>query len=107
MRHLTALFIYRDNVRKRTAALAILLFAFSYSLMAQKPDSDEAGKITGRVVDSLSGQPIDYATISLLTQDKDKAVNGTTTDSKGVFKLTNIGNGVYKVQIYFIGYQTT
>ncbi len=75
-------------------------------LKAQQPSTDAKGKIMGRILDSVSGQPVDYATISLLLQENDKVVNGTTTNEKGEFKLNNIADGTYKMLVYFIGYKT-
>jgi hypothetical protein len=50
---------------------------------------------------------VEYATITLLNLDDAKVVNGTTSDSNGQFKLTDVGEGTYKLTIYFIGYQTS
>jgi ferric enterobactin receptor len=84
----------------------IFLFLFAFSSQAQPPETNASGKITGRIIDSVSAQPIEYATISLLKKEENKVINGTTTDSKGVFKLTDVAEGTYKMLIYFIGYQT-
>ncbi len=66
-----------------------------------------SNKITGRIIDSITSQPIDYASISLMNQADDKVINGGTTDSKGNFKLNDIADGHYKIVVYFIGYSTT
>src|SRR6201993_3706790 len=94
------------NNSKKIIAVIALLVMYTLSLKAQKPDEHAKGKISGRIIDSASAQPIDYATISLLIQENDKVVNGTTTDEKGVFKLTNVAADTYKMLIYFIGYKT-
>ena len=108
MRGFTAFVTKGIGFLKKSAAPVALFVLFSFSLMAQKPDNiGEGGNITGRVIDSLSGQPIDYATISLIGQDSQKPVNGTTTENTGVFKMTNVAEGKYQMQVYFIGYQTS
>ena len=85
----------------------ILLFTIiSFPINAQQKNNG-IGKIKGKIVDSLSGKPIEYATISLVTQESNKIIDGTTTDTNGVFKLGNIAEGNYKLLIYFIGYNTT
>ncbi len=90
--------------------LSVFLFAiiFISSLQAQQKDRENKGigKISGIVIDSASKQPVEYATISLLKQENDKVIDGTTTDAKGVFKLNKVEEGTYKILIYFIGYQT-
>lgn len=79
----------------------------SEGIKAQQKENTGGGKITGRIVDSATGQLIEYASISLAIQETGKEVNGMTTDDKGVFKLTGIVDGTYKVLVFFIGYKTT
>ncbi|MCX6256452.1 MAG: TonB-dependent receptor [Bacteroidia bacterium] len=98
------LYIKKTNLFIRIAGAAILFFLFTFSSVAQNGNS-VAGKITGRVLDSLSGQPIEYATISLYSQSKNKLVNGTTADSKGIFKITDVSEGTYKIYFDFLGYK--
>ncbi len=62
-------------------------------------------RITGTVTDSVSGSPLEYATISLLPAGSKKAVNGTTADNKGAFTVSGISAGIYDVVIEFIGYR--
>ena len=85
----------------------IVLFSIiSLSINAQQKGNG-VGKIRGKIIDSISGEAIEYATISLVTQESNKIIDGTTTDTNGVFKLGNIAEGKYKLLIYFIGYKTT
>ncbi|HMG14162.1 MAG TPA: outer membrane beta-barrel protein [Saprospiraceae bacterium] len=86
--------------------LICLLFTFSYSLKAQQIEDNTLGRITGTVIDSITSQPVEYATISLINKVNNKVINGTTTDSKGKFNLIEIPEASYKMQIYFIGYET-
>lgn len=62
------------------------------------------GKITGTVLDSISGSPVEYATIVLIDPKSDKEVDGTVTDNKGEFKFPAEKMGEYKVHISFLGY---
>jgi iron complex outermembrane receptor protein len=63
------------------------------------------GKISGTLVDSLSKQPVEFASISLVEIKSNKPVDGTTTDDKGKFTIKNIADGDYKLLISFIGYK--
>ncbi|GHA56103.1 TonB-dependent receptor [Pontibacter akesuensis] len=65
-----------------------------------------SGKITGVLTDSVSGKPIDYATVALLRQGETQAVDGTLTDAQGAFSFTNVSTGTYVLAVSFIGYQT-
>ena len=90
----------------RIIGLVIILLFFVVHLQAQERGTDAKGKIMGRIIDSATNVPIDYATISLVVQESDKVINGTTTNEKGEFKLEGIPNGTYKMLVYFIGYKT-
>jgi len=71
-----------------------------------KSENIADGKISGRIIDAVSSQPIEYATIGLFLQGDNKVANGTTSDGKGNFKLTHVSNGTYKLSINFMGYTT-
>jgi len=62
-------------------------------------------KITGKVKDSLTAGPLEYATITLFDKSTGKTLNGTTTNNAGQFTLTDISAGSYKILIEFIGYK--
>lgn len=64
-----------------------------------------SSKIIGTIADSVSHQPIEYATISLYLDGNKKAVNGTTSGSTGTFTITNVSPGIYNVVAEFIGYK--
>jgi len=55
---------------------------FGLNLLAQ------SGKLTGRVTDSVSQQPIEYATIRLIDSASRKIITGTVTDTKGNFLIS-------------------
>ncbi len=99
-------FISKAKRVKKSLFVALLLLN-GFLLSAQQSDNKGGGKINGRIIDSLTGKGVEYATISLQTQEENKVVNGTTTDDKGLFKLTGIADGRYKMLIYFVGYKTT
>lgn len=58
-------------------------------------------KITGRVVDIFTKQPIPKATVFL-----SNATNGTASDDAGNFTLTNVKRGQYDLVVTSIGYVT-
>ncbi len=63
------------------------------------------GKISGVLIDSVSNQPIEFASISLVEIKSNRPIDGTTTDDKGKFQMKNIADGNYKILISFIGYK--
>ena len=70
----------------------------------QKPSV--TGRITATIIDSLTKQPVDYATVSLAKVKDGKAVNGGVTDEKGKLVLQNVAADEYKLSIGFIGYKS-
>ena len=61
-------------------------------------------KITGRIIDSASRQPIQYATISIFGQNAARPLGGMMTGAKGEFSLTAPRTGSYAITIECIGY---
>ncbi|MDN3551644.1 TonB-dependent receptor domain-containing protein [Mucilaginibacter aquaedulcis] len=64
------------------------------------------GTLSGTVIDSLTKKPLDYSTVSLFKTGVAAPLNGSLTDEKGNFKITNVAPGSYRIQIAFIGYAT-
>ena len=64
------------------------------------------GKITGSIVDSLTGQSVGFATVSLRRAGKEKIINGTLSEDDGDFSFTEISPGKYDVEVSFLGYTT-
>ncbi|MEI6749852.1 MAG: carboxypeptidase-like regulatory domain-containing protein, partial [Bacteroidota bacterium] len=100
----SVLFLYPYYRLRRPVGIIICLLLCIFTLQAQNEKS-ASKKISGKISDSISGRPVEYATISLFTQPDNKLVNGTTSDNKGVFKLTDVSIGTYKIIIDFIGYK--
>lgn len=68
------------------------------------PKVTVTGRITATILDSLTKQPIEYATVSLVKVKDNKAVNGGVTDAKGKITLQNIAPLDYKLVVGFMGY---
>src|SRR5205809_3994174 len=84
---------------QRIIFLFTIIFIFHLNMHAQNKNT-----ISEKVIDSLSKKPIDYATITLLTAEGNKVLNGSITDSLGSFELTGIDTGSYNLSFEFIGY---
>jgi ferric enterobactin receptor len=82
--------------------LMLCIYFVTYSQIKEK--TDVKAKITGRVIDSSSTLPLEYATITLFKHGETKAVNGTTTDNLGNFIVTNVPSGTFTIVAEFIGY---
>ncbi len=89
--------------------LIILSFVLSSKTnIAQNPDENKVasfGMLSGKVVDSISGKPIEFATIALWNMKNKSITTGGITGIDGKFIISKIKFGVYKVKIDFIGYK--
>ncbi len=84
--------------------LSFLLFTqikgISQTLSVAKGD----GQFTGRVLDSVSHSPIEYATVTLISETTRKPVNGAVTNEKGQFSVQIKNTGYFKILFESIGY---
>lgn len=76
-------------------------------LYATEPESgpDKSG-LTGKVADRLSKKPIEYATVALFRESDSSLVAGCITDKDGLFSLSKVEEGNYRLEIRFVGYKT-
>ena len=80
---------------KRTIHIAVLLL-LAMVTVAQN-------RVTGRVLDASTRQPLDFVNVSATPKGQTTPVAGNTTDEQGGFTL-DISNGDYMVRISFVGY---
>jgi len=92
------------SVRKEICLFLFLLLTIVIN--AQQDEYKFNGEISGRVIDSTSGSPVEYVIISIVSQENGKIINGNTSDDKGFFHLTNVAKGTYKIITNSIDYQT-
>src|ERR1700748_2474340 len=94
--------------KKETLKLVFisLLLVIQFNSKAQNDNENTGGKIIGKIIDSLSKQPVEYATIILSAASSNQVLNGTTADSTGSFNLPGIVPVTYTVAVDFIGYKT-
>jgi len=62
------------------------------------------GKIKGLVVEKDSIEPIPFANVVLKIGDK--IIQGTTTNFKGEYELQDVEDGIYTLEVSYIGYET-
>ena len=85
-------------------AFLYLLFILTLNAaFAQRPT--EKGTLTGVVIDSVSGNSLRLASVSLLTASDSAYVMASITDGDGRFRLGNIAAGHYRLLITFVGYR--
>ncbi len=65
------------------------------------------GKITGKIIDSDTKEPMEYANVSVFRKQDSKLVTGSITNASGGFLIDNLPYGAYFVEASFIGFDKT
>jgi ferric enterobactin receptor len=63
------------------------------------------GAITGELVDSITRQTIEYASVGVFNATTQQVVDGTISDERGNFRIAELPPGRYNLQISFVGYR--
>ncbi len=84
----------------------ILLLSISivFAQPGQRSGSARGTIIKGLVQDNQLKTPIEYANIILYKQKDTDQVTGTVSNKEGLFTLTGVQPGLYKIKIKFMGY---
>jgi outer membrane receptor protein involved in Fe transport len=93
---------YQLCVVFRTSCLLVLLHlvATCATLAQQRP-----GTLSGSVLDSVSRQPVPYATVVLLPAAPESSqLAGAPTDAQGLFTFPNVVSGSFRLHVRFVGY---
>ena len=92
-------------MRKIKSVLILALLINTFLSFAQESKSKNI-KITGRIIEKVSKQPLEYATITFLIPNNPKPVAGGITNPKGEFDI-EIKPGIYDIKIEFISFKST
>lgn len=85
-------------------SLFFLVFTFTIlNVFGQKPQNNQLS-IVGKIIDSNTKEPLEYATIVLKNQ-KTKQLSGGITDEKGNFNIS-VNPGTYDISFEFISFKT-
>ncbi len=100
----------RRSIKFVLLLLLISLTTHTLFAQAQRGQGRAGGNrpssgIAGKVLDDVSGDPIQYANVMLHDSDTEAAITGTITDERGRFRITPVKPGHYFVTIKFMGYE--
>ncbi|HQE34469.1 MAG TPA: outer membrane beta-barrel family protein [Flavobacterium alvei] len=84
--------------------LFVLLILTSITIYSQQKPSFPKIKISGKVIEKVSKQPLEYATISFTDGTSPKSLGGGVTNPKGEFDI-DITPGTYDIKIEFISFK--
>ncbi len=80
----------------------LLLFVFIQSIAIA--NAQREGSIKGIVQDTLSGQPLNNATITVFLAKDSSLVSFSRTNSSGAFTIRQLDNGNYRLLVTHVGY---
>lgn len=83
----------------------VLLLLSMASMMAQSGE-DQGLTVSGNVHDAELKEPMVQATVQLFRKRDSTFVGGTVTDLRGNFSVEAPANGIYRLRISTVGYQT-
>ncbi|NLR90119.1 TonB-dependent receptor domain-containing protein [Flammeovirga agarivorans] len=89
--------------RKTSTLIAFITFIIVSAAYANDPI--KKGIILGKVKEAGSNVPVEYATVSIFDQASHTLIGGTVTNLEGMFVVKNIPEGMFTVEISFIGFQ--
>jgi outer membrane receptor protein involved in Fe transport len=90
-------------MKKFQAAASMLFLFISFLSFAQGGPGNKV-KITGKVIDQDTKQPLEFATVTIQTTDNN-TVNGGLTDVNGQYNL-EVAPGTYNIKFDFISFKT-
>jgi hypothetical protein len=85
--------------------LLFILMMVAVGAAAQE-NEDRGLTVSGSVEDSELKEPMIQATVQLFRKRDSTFVGGTVTDLRGTFSVEAPANGIYKLKISSVGYQT-
>ncbi|MBW3469963.1 TonB-dependent receptor domain-containing protein [Arthrospiribacter ruber] len=92
---------------QKLLSLSFLIFAMSFQVFSQEePTEKPVYRISGKIMEKGSGEPVAYAAVSLIDVETEKSIAGAVADFDGEFVITNFKNGTYQVQVSFMGFQS-
>ena len=92
-------------MKKINAIALITLFLNSLAFIGQQAPIAKL-KVTGKVIEKTSKQPLEYATITLRLPNNVKAISGGITNNKGEFSA-EVTPGTYDITVEFISFKST
>ena len=84
-----------------------LISVFPEYFLANTPSTKEAfiSNISGKVVDSSTGAPLEYVSVAIYKSADSALVAGMVSDDEGNFKISDIDNGDYYLKFSYVGFE--
>ena len=109
-----------NQMKKLLTVLILFLFVVSTSFSQVPPAGarpggpaggmnavPKNGKIVGKIIDTETKTPMEYANVSIFRKQDSKLVTGSITNASGAFVISDLPSGAYYVEASFIGFDKT
>jgi hypothetical protein len=90
----------------KTISLITIISATAFAQQPGGPQMPSIGVLTGRVLDNITNNPVEYANITLIRSRDTTAVSGGISNSEGYFDLRDLPLGRFEVRVEFMGYES-
>ncbi|MEN2398663.1 outer membrane beta-barrel family protein [Flavobacterium sp. MC2016-06] len=91
--------------KMKIAVMLVLFFTSFYNYAQQAPPARNKVKVTGKVFEKVTKQPLEYAIISMMAPNDTKVVASASTNPKGEFEIP-VTPGIYDIKIEFISFKS-
>ncbi len=92
-------------MKQKVLIILVGILMFSFQVFSNNTDADgDDGIIKGKITDSKTKQPVEYATVAVYSKEDDSVVTGVITDENGEFKIKGLKPGAFYVVVSFMGY---
>lgn len=92
-------------LHKIIIASIVQLMGLSLLFSSESEMMISAGTIKGFVYDSYGGEPMEFTTVALKNISDSTVVSGVITDENGFFRIKDVSQGRYFLEISFMGYE--
>jgi len=92
-------------MKKLHSVITFLLLVTTLFSFAQQKSQTAKVKVTGKVIEKSTNQPLEYASIYAQNTKNASIVSGGMTDAKGEFTF-DVPAGVYYIKVEFLGFKT-
>ncbi|MCF8331562.1 MAG: TonB-dependent receptor [Bacteroidales bacterium] len=98
-------------MRRKISIILALISGIIIQMQAQTQNNETGrmarGTIKGQVIDASSGLAMEFVNVVLYTAKDSTILTGTITDRQGLFSISPVKNGMYYIEVNFIGFHKT
>ncbi|MFP4288930.1 MAG: TonB-dependent receptor domain-containing protein [Bacteroidales bacterium] len=101
------MFYINTLIKNNILHFGIIFLIFMQGVLPanEKSETLKPGVIKGWVYDTLANEPLEFATVTLKNKEDGSLVTGAITDVNGFFRLTEVDEGDYFLELSFLGYK--